>query len=340
MELTKTQCWRTHAQSCAYPTFLAEGPKTVEEIASHTGTSDSSRVMRLMYALAANGLAQLTAANTFSNSPLSSVLRSDHPNSMRGMVHHQFEDMYSTWAYVPELFGPNPVSTAWDAANPDYPIANGGIWSKFARNPASEEQFGRAMQALEGLGGQAMVEDGPWGKFDRFVDIGGSHGHFLLKLLRAHPDATGVLFDRPQVIGNAKAKWTGDVERISFVGGSFFDGATIPKARDGDVYFMRYILHDWQDAKVVEILKNVREAIGEKRATLLIGECALPDRDTVGVPPVMYNIDMQMMAAFGTGKERTPAEWRHLLASQGFEVAAIHPTRSLVHWVEAIPTKN
>ena len=44
-------------------------------------------------------------------------------------------------------------------------------------------------------------------------------------------------------------------------------------------------------------------AIGAANATLLIGECALPDHDTIGVPPVMYQIDIQMMGAFGDAQE-------------------------------------
>jgi hypothetical protein len=74
------------------------------------------------------------------------------------------------------------------------------------------------------------------------------------------------------------------------VGGSFFDAASLPKAKAGDAYLMRYILHDWPHAEVGKILTNVRAAMGkEKDATLVIGECALPDHDVVGVPPAMYS---------------------------------------------------
>ena len=77
--------------------------------------------------------------------------------------------------------------------------------------------------------------------------------------------------------------------------------------------------------------------MGSARATLLIGESALPDHDKVGVPPVMYQIDVQMMAHFGSAQERTPAQWKELLSKVGFEVVAFHSTRSLLQWVEAMP---
>ena len=46
----------------------------------------------------------------------------------------------------------------------------------------------------------------------------------------------------------------------------------------------------------------------------------------------------QMAVAFGgDAKERTPKQWRRLLAATAFELAEVHPTRSLVHFVEARP---
>jgi O-methyltransferase domain len=39
---------------------------------------------------------------------------------------------------------------------------------------------------------------------------------------------------------------------------------TIPAAKGpGDLFVMRVVLHDWSDAKTLEILTNVRKAIGE-----------------------------------------------------------------------------
>jgi hypothetical protein len=125
--------------------------------------------------------------------------------------------------------------------------------------------------------------------------------------------------------------------RVKLQAGDFFQASSIPAAADGDCYFMRYILHDWPSEETLTILRNVRAAIGSARATLLIGESALPDHDKVGVPPVMYQIDVQMMAHFGDAQERTPTQWRHLLSKVGFELVAFHSTRSLLHWVEARP---
>ena len=34
--------------------------------------------------------------------------------------------------------------------------------------------------------------------------------------------------------------------------------------------------------------------MGDAKATLVVGECALPDHDVVGVPAAMYSIDLQV----------------------------------------------
>lgn len=47
---------------------------------------------------------------------------------------------------------------------------------------------------------------------------------------------------------------------------------TLPVAKDGDVWVMRLILHDWNDSDSVTILSNVRRAMGGADARLLIVE--------------------------------------------------------------------
>jgi hypothetical protein len=183
----------------------------------------------------------------------------------------------------------------------------------------------------------------------RFIDVGGSLGHFLHKVLVANPKKQGIIFDREPVLANARKLWNesggvyhdGVEERMTMMSGDFFNVDSIPDAQDGDVYYMRHILHDWSDEESVDILRNIRAKMGSKKGTLLIGEMAIPERSAVGFPPAMYHLDMQMMVAFGDAgsgaKERTPTMWKELLKEGGFEMVAIHPTRSIFHWVEAVP---
>lgn len=342
-------------QSYKIPDFLATGPKTIQEIADYTLTEDAFRIERIMYAMAADGMTQLDPAlrkgeqPRFVNTALSATMRRDHPNSVSGFVGHLTQDVYESFGKIDQALGPNARENGnlWGLVFPDHdPNENkGGIWKFFEDKPEREEQFGRAMWSLEGLGGKAMAADVPFQRFSRFIDIGGSLGHFLYKIMANNPDATGVLFDRPQVIANSKKAWfeTGGIyndgtqERLEMVEGDFFESTHIPDAQDGDVYIMRYILHDWGKEDCLKILSNLREKLKGKKVTIMIGECAIPDRDTIGVPSVMYKIDMNMLNVFGEATERTPKMWKELLAEAGFEFVAIHQTRSLIHFVEAVP---
>lgn len=335
------------AQKFKIPDLLAHGPLSAAEIAAKIG-SDAAVIKRIMFACAANGVFQLAPDSgstepKFVNTALSAVLRVDHPNSMRAMVGHNAEDVYQSWGKLADYVANPKGPIAHDMAWPQYPFAKGGLWAKFEAQSESEDQFGRAMTAIDGLGANAMIADGPWARFSRVVDVGGGRGHFLHRVLDAHPSLTGVVLDRPPVIELASKAWGPSGEFSSAAGraqlkaGSFFEAKDIPPAQDGDAFYMRYILHDWPLKESLSILRNVRAAMGATNATLLIGECALPDHDSVGVPPVMYQIDIQMMVAFGEAQERTPAQWKALLGQSGFELVALHPTRSLVHWVEARP---
>jgi hypothetical protein len=313
-------------------------------------TKDVGRVERIMYAMASEGMTKLllgakSDTPRFVNTALSAVLRTDHPNSMRGMVGHNGADTWDVFGNFPLMFGPDAIDQVWDVAWPQYPLEEGGLWSLFEDIPSREEQFGQAMMGLESLGGWAMATDGPFSKFGRYIDVGGSHGHFLYKVLQLNPNKQGILFDRDLVIVNARKLWdepSGSYfaeKNATLVSGDFFQDGSIPEAQDDDLYYMRYILHDWSDEKSLIILRNIRAKMGNKSATLLIGESAVPERTSVGVPSAIHHIDIHMMAAFGDALERTPKMWKELLDQAGFDMVAIHPTRSILHWVEAIHRK-
>lgn len=71
-------------------------------------------------------------------------------------------------------------------------------------------------------------------------------------------------------------------------------------------------------------------------ARLLIVEQILEPDPTLG-HPTAYLIDMQMMAMFGSARERTEAEFGALLATAGFRVIRLIPTASAVSIIEGVP---
>jgi hypothetical protein len=96
----------------------------------------------------------------------------------------------------------------------------------------------------------------------------------------------------------------------------------------------RVVLHDWTDADVVRILKNLHKTMAGTTARLILVE------QVVAVPQdhitVHYIMDLHMHVAFG-GKERTRVEWRDLLKQGGFEMKDVKDTRSIFSVIESVP---
>jgi hypothetical protein len=118
--------------------------------------------------------------------------------------------------------------------------------------------------------------------------------------------------------------------RIATEGGSFFD--RVP--RGADIYLLMRVLHDFSDADCRRILKNCRSAM-EKGARLLICEQLL-EPDPARGNSMLYLLDIQMMAMFGTARERTEAEFRNLLIESGLAFRSLIATASQICILESV----
>nr|XP_048318613.1 xanthohumol 4-O-methyltransferase-like [Ziziphus jujuba var. spinosa] len=139
------------------------------------------------------------------------------------------------------------------------------------------------------------------------VDVGGGTGEAIHEIVKSHPHIKGINFDLPHVIATAPA-----YEGISHIGGSMFED--IPNA---DAIFIKDMLHDWNDEKCVEILKNCRKAIPEKIGKIIIVENVIGINEKDIFEEIRIMLDLTMMT-LTTGKERTIKEWKKLLEEGGF----------------------
>ena len=173
----------------------------------------------------------------------------------------------------------------------------------------------------------AVVAAYDFSSFSRIADVGGGRGHLIRAILKATPGAQGLLFDLPEVAENARSM--GDNDRLSFVGGSFFED-DIPAA---DAYLMMMVLHDWTDERCVDILKNLRRT-APAGSKLLVIEYDFPE----GAGEIMPRLgDIHMMVLTG-GRERTGRQYQALFAQAGFALSR-PPVRTegFMAIVEAVP---
>ena len=88
----------------------------------------------------------------------------------------------------------------------------------------------------------------------------------------------------------------------------------------GDVYVLRRIIHDWDDAHGIRVLGNCRARVPTDGRIVCMDNVLPPMGDT-GCSSAKF-LDMLMMVSL-PGKERTEAEWRSLYDAAGLRVERI-----------------
>ncbi|QNP75643.1 methyltransferase [Streptomyces roseirectus] len=310
------------AAALELPDHLAQEPRTAAELAGVTGT-DPGSLARLLRALAGLGVLRSDGDGRYATTPLGDTLRSDVPGSLASFVQMELgEAHHATWGLLPESVR---------SGEPVFERAVGKqIWQFFEDSPVMNAHLGKAMTGLTAMVADAVLDVYDFGPHQRIVDIGGGEGGFLAAILAANPQAHGVVLDLPHVVahGRERIEAAGLADRCDLVGGDFFE--KVPEG--GDLYTMKWVLHDWDDASAVRILTSCRRVMGDD-ARLLVVDTVVPDGD--GFSPSKI-IDLNMMVLSG-GRERTAEEFRQLFAAAGFTLTRVLPTRSPSSVVEAVP---
>jgi len=299
--------------------IVGDEPVPVGKLAAQVG-ADPASLHRVLRVLASSGVFSEPTPGAFASTPLSDGLRTDAPLSVRHMAMFQGSDTYLAAGQMLRA-----VQTGQPTAEMVFGMS---FFEHLAGDPERNACFNQAM----GGGAAARVaaaRDFDWSRRSRVVDIGGGNGSVLVGVLAAHEHLSGVVFDQPHVVTAAQPviAAAGLTERCTIAGGDFFTDA-LPAA---DVYVMAQVLHDWDDARSLAILRNCRRSIARDGRLLLL-EQVMPDGDT---PSYAKLLDLIMLVLLG-GKERTESEWRALLAGGGFELLEITP-RPATNLIEAAP---
>ncbi|WP_406327555.1 methyltransferase [Streptomyces sp. NBC_00203] len=286
---------------------LIKGPRTVTELADAVG-ADEAALYRMLRCAALLGVFQELDGRQFALTPIAEGLRTDLPDGVRDAVLLDGSGFF--WG----SFG--SILHSARTGHPGFDAANGmSFWEYLQANPEAGEVFDDAMTTISRRLGGLYLDRVDFSRFPVLADVGGGRGYFLAEILRRHPGIRGVLFDRPQVTDTA-GELLGErevAERVDVVGGDFF---TDPIPAGCDAYVLKTVLHDWPDDKAVEILRRVREAIGDSAGRLLVLEQVVAPGNTWDTAKFL---DVDMLVVMG-GRERNLDEWRELLAAGGFEL--------------------
>ena len=302
--------------------LLADGPKSVEELAAATGTHPPSlrRVLRL---LASNGVFAQVDDGRFALNARADVLRADAPGSLKAMAEYYGAPWnWAAWGHLVEAV--RSGRTAFDLAH------GRPLFAYLTDHPDDAAIFDRYMAAIPGRSPSAVVAAYDFSRKKLVVDVGGGLGGFLIAVLQANPLLHGLLFDLPEVVARAQDTLAaaGVADRCACVGGDLFEA--VPPG--GDVYFLSNILHDWDDDRATQILRNCRHAMAEG-SLLLIRELVMPE----GVEPAPAKRTDVVMLALTGGLQRTEAEFHSMLGMADFRLTRVVPLPAGGGLIEAVP---
>ena len=294
---------------------LDETPRTAGELAAAISVHPDAldRVLRL---LAAHRVFALQGG-AFVHTPASRLLRADHPRSMRAFVRMFGLPLF--WESQGALM--ESVQTGRVAAERLY---SGGLYAYFAEQPEANTIFNAAMAAKAHGQVAGVLAANDFSGFGTVADIGGGRGHLLRAILEAVPTARGVLFDLPHVVAEAAGIAS---ERLTLQPGDFFKDA-LPAC---DAYVVMEVIHAWDDADALAILKAVRRA-ARPGATLLVVEQMIPED---AGPHWAKTLDLHMLALLG-GRQRGRWEYAALMEAAGFAFAREIDTGAGVAILEGI----
>jgi len=302
---------------------LVDGPKSSAELA-HLCGAHAETLHRVLRALARIELLHQEPDGRFALAPLGEALRSDVPDSLYRMARLWGTDLFKlTWMRLP-----HSVRTGQSAQEHLFGLRQ---FDYLATEPEVAAIFNDGMLAGTLTVAAAVIDAYDCASFKTIVDVGGGSGALAATVLRAHPSMQGTVFDLPFCREGAVQYLAaaGVSDRCQFVAGDFF--RSVPSG--ADAYFLKFILHDWEDDKCAQILRACRAAVSPGSRLLLVESVLPPDGGPL--TDAVFG-DVTMIVHTG-GRERTRAEYASLLDRAGFRMTQIVPTRVAQSVIEAVP---
>ena len=286
---------------------VAGGEQTADAVAAALSLN-ADNTYRLMRALASIGVLVETEGRVFSLTTLGEMFTRDHEQSLRGVcLWEEGELMYTLWRHLPDVVREGgPSGSMREYGQPTFERISGDQATAALFNDAmtsySLNECEQIMAALDGLELSGTA---------RICDIAGGQGYLLCRLLQKFTHATGTVLELPSTLAEPDkllARPMGLADRCDYVAGDMFE--SVPAA---EAYFLKYILHDWDDTDARRILEVAHRASGQ-HARIFLAENVVPGPEK---PDFSKLFDIHMMVVL-SGRERTEAEFADLLASAGW----------------------
>jgi len=302
---------------------------TLSELQGMTSL-DPINLARMLRLCMTNGIFCEPSPGVIAHTAASRCLAED--GDLGAWIGFNAEDIFPAAAHVLEAIKTHPEATsltrtgfcfAFDTVDKE------PMFATFGKDPVRAKRMGRAMVSLTGGEGYEVdylvnVEGGGYdfseidARGGTFVDVGGSHGFVCVDLARRYRNMKFIVQDLPKTVESAPNPVCADdaqvSERITLQAHDFF---TEQVAKDADVYFFRWIMHNYSTPYAVKILKNLIPAL-KPGARIIINDHCLrdPGQENPWDESVMRRMDAVMLALLNA-QERTEEEFRGLFREAG-----------------------
>ncbi|XP_036091618.1 acetylserotonin O-methyltransferase isoform X1 [Rousettus aegyptiacus] len=289
----------------------APGPLSAAEVAAGLGASARGTELLLEACVALRLLRLDTRGGRalYASTLLSRRhLVSSSPTSQHHMLLYLARTTYLCWGHLAQAVrdGKNQYMKAFGVPSED-------VFAAIYRSDAERLLFMRGLQGVWRVHGQHVLAAFDLSPFPVVCDLGGCSGALAREYASLYPACRVTVFDIPEVVRTARTHFPvpeEEKERISFHEGDFFTDP-LPEA---DLYVLARVLHDWSHEKCVQLLARVQQACRPGGALLVIE--SLLDADGRGpLTTQLYSLNMLVQTE---GQERTPGQYRELLAAAGF----------------------
>jgi hypothetical protein len=300
---------------------LSTGPKTAEELAA-LARCDGDALHRALRAAAACNLVRLDRKGRFHTTRLMEPMCSTDPSATADWCRYiGSPSLQLAWADLAE--------TIRSGQNGFRRINGMSTFEWFDAHPEEGKRFSSGLGGLTRAEAQMIIAAFGFPETGTVCDIAGGSGVLLGEILRARSGLRGVLVEAPLVLAEAATYLAsiGLADRVQLVEGDLVGHIEAT----ADIYLIKWILHDWDDATCDRIIKNVASAMpGGARLIAIEG-----NQDHNVVHPRFSMIDLQMLTMSEGGRERSAGELEQLLIHAGMRPLGTRRTATDLLLVEA-----
>jgi hypothetical protein len=304
------------------PDELAAGPRTAEELARslHCKADALHRALRMG---AVYNLVRLDRQGRFHATRLTKALTSDAPYAsdqwctfMASKAHQ------NAWGDLAETLRHGESA---------FRRQNGlSFFAWFDQHPGEGRAFAAGLSGLTLSEASAIASSYDFPRSGVVCDIAGGVGAVLAEVLRRRPELRGVLIEAPLVLPEAAGYLDslGLTGRVELRQGDLFGDLRAT----ADVYLLKWILHDWDDATCVRLLRNVAAAMPAGAKLVVIEGIQEHSRAHSRFSP----IDLQMLVVTEGGRERSVVEIQTLMSQAGLRPTSVRRTPADLALLEAV----